>query len=283
MKHSTSNQERCLALVAALNDELAWGLDPTQQRKYVADLLPHITNTVLESELRKMVEVYHDDHATIEALVDRNNPEHEALWRIWLTQAVRIIRSQNKNISHNQLLDEDDLVQTALEELLRSLPTFHYRSRFSTWVYTIITRHILRSHRHFGASKRKIYAKSESLDAADKHAHVHDSTPNPETSSQETLLWELVSNILDSYGDERLSKIFDMWIHEDMRLADIGRQMHLSPASISRLVNQICALLRQDPKLSAWLGYHPRERAKGDEQDRDDAADGDNQAHSSWP
>src|SRR5690606_16290652 len=149
-------------------------------------------------------EVYHDDHATIEALVDRNNPEHEALWRIWLTQAVRIIRSQNKNISHNQLLDEDDLVQTALEELLRSLPTFHYRSRFSTWVYTIITRHILRSHRHFGASKRKIYAKSESLDAADKHAHVHDSTPNPETSSQETLLWELVSNILDSYGDERL-------------------------------------------------------------------------------
>jgi RNA polymerase sigma factor (sigma-70 family) len=253
-------------MVAALNDELGWHLEVERQRAYVAALLQYLPTSPPEMELRRVVIAYHHDHGLIRALCDHASPQYEAVWTQWCTQVIRILRHQGLGAPGDALTDTQDLAQTALEELVRALPSYRYASRFSTWAYTVISRSAQRYLRDRYAAKRS--SKSESLEWQHELELALGAADSPEAQSEARALSGLIAALLDSHGDRRMAEMFRLWAIEDQRLADIARRMRLSPARVSVMIEQICQLLRQDPAILAWLGDTPPrglERARGED------------------
>jgi RNA polymerase sigma factor (sigma-70 family) len=251
-------------MVAALNAELGWHLEAHQQQTYVTALLQYLPILPAEMELRRVVITYHQDHEVVEALRDHASPEYETTWAHWYAQVLRILRYQGFGAPDDPLADTQDLAQTALEELIRALPTYRYASRLSTWAYTVISRSALRCLRDHNAAKRN--GKPESLDHRPELDIALGATDSPEAQSEARALNELIDALLSSHDDQRLAEMFHMWMIEDQRLADIARRMHLSPARVSVMIEQICQLLRRDPEILAWVGDttpQGMERARG--------------------
>jgi RNA polymerase sigma factor (sigma-70 family) len=255
MKHSTANYERCMAMVAALNTELGWHLEADQQHSYVFGLLPHLPVSPADPELRRMVITYHYDHAVVEILRDQANPRYEAAWSQWSVKVIQIIQHQGFSTPGDAMADLPDLAQTALEELIRALPTFRYSSRFTTWAYAVISRRALRYLRDRNAAKRN--GKAESLELRHELDPTLDpvlgAAESPEAQSEAQILSSLIYALLDKHGDPRMGKMFHMWAIEDQRLTEIAQHMGLSLPRVSGLIDQICHLLRQEPAILAWI------------------------------
>src|SRR5215470_3270492 len=100
------------------------------------------------------------------------------------------------------LADSQDLVQMALEELIRALPSFRYASRFSTWAYTVIIRSAQRYLRDCNAAKRN--GKPESLDQQPEWDLAFGAADSPEAHAQARALSRLINTLLDQHGDWRL-------------------------------------------------------------------------------
>lgn len=253
-------------MVAALNDELGWHLEADRQRAYTAALLLYLPISPAEMELRRMVIAYHQDHGLIEALRDHASPQYETAWTQWCAQVIQILRHLGFGAPGDALADTQDLAQTALEELVRALPSYRYASRFSTWAYTVISRSAQRYLRDRNAAKRS--GKPESLEWQQDLEPAFGAADSPETQSEAHALSGLIHALLDSHGDRRMAEMFHMWVIEDQRLADIARHMRLSPARVSVMMEQICQLLRRDPAILAWIGDtapHGLERARGED------------------
>ncbi|MFL5804717.1 MAG: sigma-70 family RNA polymerase sigma factor [Roseiflexaceae bacterium] len=266
MEHNTADQERCAAMVAALNAELGWHLEADQQRAYVAALLPYLPISPAEIEWRRVVIAYHQDHGLIEALRDQASPQYEAAWTQWCVQAIQILRYQGLGAPDDALADTQDLAQTALEELVRALPSYRYASRFSTWAYTVISRSAQRYLRDRKAAKRS--GKHESLEWQHELELALGAADSPEAQSEAHALSGLIDALLTNHSDWRLAEMFRLWVIEDQRLADIARRMRLSPARVSVMMEQVCQLLRRDPAILAWIGdtaLRGLERARGED------------------
>jgi RNA polymerase sigma factor (sigma-70 family) len=252
LEHSTADQERCAAMVAALNAELGWHLEADRQQAYVAALLAYLLVPPAELKLRQMVIAYHLDHALVEALRDHASPQYEGTWAQRYAQVMRILQHQGLGAAGDVLADTQDLAQTALEELIRALPSFRYASRFSTWAYTVIIRSAQRYLRDRNAAKRS--GKPESLDQQPEWNLAFGTADSPEALAQVRALSRLINMLLDRHGDWRLAEVFRLWAIEDQRVADIARCMRLSPARVSGLIEQVCQLLQHDPAILAWIG-----------------------------
>ncbi len=266
LKQSTANYERCMAMVAALNAELGWHLEADQQHSYVFGLLPHLPVSPADPELRRMVITYHYDHALVEILRDQANAQYEAAWSQWSVQVIQIIQHQGFSTPGDAMADLPDLAQTALEELIRALPTFRYSSRFTTWAYAVISRRALRYLRDRNAAKRN--GKAESLEMRHELDPALGTADSPEAQSEAQILSSLIYALLDRHGDPRMGKMFHLWAIEDQRLADIARHMHLSLARVSGLIDRMCHLLQQEPAILAWINDTAPpglERANGDD------------------
>jgi RNA polymerase sigma factor (sigma-70 family) len=267
LEYSTADQERCAAMVAALNAEMGWHLEAHQQPTYVTALLQYLPVSPAETELRRVAITYHQDHGVVEALRNHASPEYETTWAQWYAQVLRILRYQGLGVPGDPLADTQDLAQTALEELIRALPTYRYASRLSTWAYIVISRSAQRYLRDHSAAKRN--GRPESLDHWPELNLALGAADSPEAQSEARALNGLIDALLSSHDDQRLAEMFRMWMIEDQRLADIARRMHLSPARVSVMIEQICQLLRRDPEILAWAGDATPpglERARGEDQ-----------------
>lgn len=73
---------------------------------------------------------------------------------------------------------------------------------------------------------------------------------NQEQAEKELL--NLVQQILSQSSDNRLVRIFELWVVEDASLAEIGRLVSLDPSRVVVLLQKARQLLRENPDIKAW-------------------------------
>jgi len=259
LKQGATDRDHCAAMVAALSAELAWELQADQQQTYVSALLQHLPNAPLEAMPRRLVINYHEDHALIEALRDRANPRHEIVWEEAVGQVVRMVLHQGYGRAGEALASLEDLTQVALESLIRALPTFHYASRFSTWAYAVVGRSVMRYLRDLQAAKRHGHVESFAQHP-ELNEHPDDmEADQPEVVVEGRALAALIDAVLTEHAGERVARIFQLSVGEERRLAEIGREVHLSPSRVSVLSDQARNILRESAELQAWLDMGDRD------------------------
>lgn len=261
MEHRTDAVTRCAAVVVALNAELGWRLEADQQRAYVQALLAYITNAADDPALRKLVEHYHADHQLVRALGESLDLQHDAAWAAWSVRAVRIAQQHAYGMADDPLGDADDLAQLALEELVHALPSYRYASRFSTWAYTIITRRVQRYVRDSRAAKRA--GRPASLDEHGEAGQLAIAPTTVEAPAEASALLDLVVDLLGREADERLARIFYLWVVEEQRLAQIGQHVHLSTGRVSTLIERARQILQHNPAILAWTDQSGAELPAG--------------------
>ena len=197
-----------------------------------------------------MIVNYHRDHALVAALSDSHHPAHHAVWESWTAQALRIVRHRQRSMADDHVADPADLTQLALECMVRSLPTYHYASRFSTWAYAVIAHTLQHEHRERHAAKRAVQPRSLERE----HMRGGDVPYQHDLDSEIVLraLVRQVAEILRTARDDRLLRIFQLWAFEVQRLADVGRQVGLSIGRVSVLIEQARRMLQTHPALIAW-------------------------------
>lgn len=170
MEDETAILARYRALVAELNSAQQLGLDTNTQAAYAAALLSHYQPHTSDQQLLSQLRYYHEEHGRVAALADSAHPHHEAEWREITDYSMRIIHARQLVRQHQLLLTDEDLLQIAIEALTRSLASYHYHARFTTWLYNIVTRSAHKANRDQQAGKRA--GKPASLDAQIGRAHV---------------------------------------------------------------------------------------------------------------
>lgn len=261
-------------MIAALDAEQDWRLSPEQQRAYLVALsdvggLPADAN-----KLRRVVLNYHHDHTLVAQLRDSSNPYHHDAWNGWVSQAARILHTTQLGSQRDLLGSAEDLVQVALEDLVRALPSFRYASRLSTWAFAVIAHSAQRYMRDLYAGKRNGQTEPIELSAAQWYAAP--AQGEPASVAEIEALVALIDALLAAAPDPRWQTIFRLWVHQDLRLIDIARQLRLSQSRVSRMLTQLTALLREHPEIRAWL-----DQAALDERERGSRADPPGQAYNS--
>jgi RNA polymerase sigma factor (sigma-70 family) len=206
LEHSTDALSRCRAILAALNVELGWQLDPNQQHAYMLVLSEFLTGAASDTTLRTLIEHVHADHELVRALRDSVDPKHDAAWTTWSAHAVRIAQHHAFGATDDPLVDANDLAQLALEELAHALPSYRYASLFSTWAYTVIARRIQRYVRDSRAAKRA--GRPASLDDQSVASRLMSDPATVEAPAEANALLDLMMDVLSREADERLARIF---------------------------------------------------------------------------
>ncbi len=253
-----SLRDRCLYLAQHLNTEHGWHLETAVLSTYVARITAcvGIDADISDDLLSIRIINYHNDHQLVEALSDPQHPENAAAWQTWTFQVVPALVS-SKLGSHATLPQDvmNDIVQEALIDLFRGLAQFNYRSRFSTWAYTVVSNSSTRFGRAVGARKRTPQREATSLEQQlEAGAHTQETAERLDALIEDRLLRDLVLEVLTREGDPRLLQIFQLWFDEGYTQRMIGTRLHLSVTRIHTLVDHIRELLRNDPLLLDWLG-----------------------------
>lgn len=269
MANGRERQTECARIVALLSREL--DLTAAQQAEYVQIITNFLPERCSEAQIARIVRCYHLDHQEVRALRDVQHPQHHHAWSAWPQQVLKILRDRNLDWLADSAIDQEDLVQIGLKDLYDALPSFRFNSRLSTWAYTVVVRaarHVVRDRR---ASKRS--AIIISLDDPETAAYLTSHKDNPAANVQNIALIMTIEHILNEHGGPRWVKLFRLWIQQDQRLVDIGRQIGLSPTRVSVLLGQMADLLRQHVDMREW--YHPEQadNAQSEDTNRQDDMD----------
>lgn len=243
------HMEQCHQFVVACNERHAWRLDTFTCEHYAKALEPLLDG--LKTDLwETVVTNYHNDHITVAALRDNSHPDHNQTWARWSTQAFGVLRRTGLNWSHDRMIDTEDIAQIAQAELARALPGYRYRSRFSSWAYSVIWRCAQRQIRMGRAQCRS--ATIGSLDMLEEGAVAALSEAGHEQTTQAHLLAAQVAYILAMHPDRRLTTIFQLWAIEERTSAEIGAIVQLHESRVRALLKQARELLRADPSIQCW-------------------------------
>jgi uncharacterized pyridoxal phosphate-containing UPF0001 family protein len=74
--------QRCLNLIADLNQKYAWQLTPQVQQRYVKQIIacPPNFHTITDKKLAKWLSCYHTAHLFVKSLLDLVHPDHAEIW-----------------------------------------------------------------------------------------------------------------------------------------------------------------------------------------------------------
>jgi RNA polymerase sigma factor (sigma-70 family) len=233
--------------IRKMNEERGWGLNKEEISFYAKTLISHIPKNSSEIRLRSYISNFHQDHALVHLLM-RNDA---TAWSQLFQDIHHIIRGKLAFYSHEELSLED-AIQLAAEEVFRSLESYSYASRLSTWIYSIVLHTIQGELRYSTAAKRAIRPASLDVPRSEIEDPIYEAE-HPEQSAYDRALASLIDTILSAQNDKRLAIMFRLWAIEDMRLADVARHMHLSPGRVSALLSQALTILRSDPTLLEWI------------------------------
>lgn len=250
--------QQCLRLVARLNDENLWALSPEAVITYATRItaISSDADPLSDERLCLRISNYHRDHALVEALCDGNHPNHATVWMEWTQQTLRFLFIKVIGELPDTAVSLDDLTQDSLNDLWLGLPRFRYDSRFQTWAYTIISNRVSRYFRDTTAGKRVRLSSNVSLDkiledSGDTFIDVH--TPSLDEIVLNKELDALLEEIFAQHPDERLKRIFDLWLHQEQTLRAIGEHMHLSASRVYVLLKQALDYLHNNASLRDWV------------------------------
>jgi RNA polymerase sigma factor (sigma-70 family) len=252
--HPEDRLRYCEDIVHEQNTRFGWGLTPFEEQQYARQMARCMPDGCSPFILRRMVQSYHDDHELVEALGDHTHPHHEAAWKHVLSYTEAILRQRDIAWTNDLAFDTHDFAQLVCMELIRSLPTFAYQSRFSTWHYKVIVQRAQRQFRANIARKRNGGRPGTSLDDCTDGAAFIDRQGEAHLLTQATaqMLATRMLEILEEQGDARLAHIFQLWAMLDKHVDDIGALFELHPSRIRQLLKLARQILAQHPEIVAW-------------------------------
>jgi RNA polymerase sigma factor (sigma-70 family) len=242
-------QDRLLSLITTLNAEHGWALAPDDCTRYAAALSPLIADLPPE-QWPAVVANYHADHDLVAALRDERHPEHAQAWERWAGQVLGVLRRTGRDWSRDNATSTDDIAQIARAELVRALPGYHYRSRFSSWAFSVIAR-CARDQIRYARARRRT-GDTVSLQALAEDRLPADPRELHERAARTRLLAERIAAVLDAHPDRRLRRIFQLWAVEERTSSEIGALINLHESRVRALLARARELLRADPALRDW-------------------------------
>lgn len=238
---------RCHQCVLDLDQRSAWGLSVEQIANYAEQLVRQVPAASLERQMAQIVGYFHSEHSRVAALRDPSSASHADAW-VWVAQEIaRVTQLKQLGWSRDPIVELHDLVQVVQAEVVRSLPTYQYESRLSTWLHAVTIRRLRRFHRDNAAAKRAV--QSEPLDAAADRAV---DWSHHEQRLLASSLWAEITRVLAQSGDERYARIFFMRVVVDLSNEEIAAHVQLHPSRVRALLRLARELLRSDPRLRSW-------------------------------
>jgi RNA polymerase sigma factor (sigma-70 family) len=236
-------------VVAVWAQTHSWALTAAQHTQYATALAQLADVQAPTAQMHTILNYYHHDHRAVEALRDKQHPDHAEQWQQWMAQVLKILRRERLDWASDVAVDLEDLAQIAVAELVRALPTYRYRSRFSVWVYSVA---VLALRRYVRDSQRARRAERPvSLDQLTAHAEPF--APSMlDPAVQGVLFYEQIQAVLAAHPDQRLAEIFHLAQIEDQRINDIGIRVQLHPSRVRVLLKQAQQLLAAHPTILAW-------------------------------
>lgn len=211
-----------------------------------------------EAQLRTVIKnLWHDAH-DVEALRSEDHHEHARVWADWMAHARAILRHNRLDWARDTAVDFDDLAQIAMLELSRSLPSYGYRSRFSTWAYQVITRGVQRHLRNLAAKKRAAVVDHR-VDPLQLMQVIAD-CDHPEARICDQALHTLITESLVRVLGVRNAQVFTLWVCDDLSAEMIGHRIGLSTPRVHAILTQARQYLRGYEPVLRW-----RDAAYGEE------------------
>ena len=230
-----------------LDEELGWKLDADAQQRYAHAIAELADVDCADSRLRTIACNYHKDHVLVMALRNSQDPGYEQAWERVAGEVVVCVRKAGLAWSQDATVDVDDLVQTARTAVFRSIGSFRFVSKFSTWLHQVVVRSIQRSIRDRKAKKRDVQPESlENVDAPVQEEH------HPEAIASARALLAEIKAILATHPDPRLVELFSLWTHDDLSMQQIGEKLHLHPSRVRALLAEARRFLQQHPNIRTW-------------------------------
>ena len=241
---------RCASIARQLAEE-ELGLLPGGHPETLVALATHyLPQTSSESQIYTALRNMCRDHTMVEALRSAQHLNHGPAWANWFGHARAILHHAGLNWTHDDTVDMDDLAQIALLELTRSLPSYRYASRFSTWAYQVIT-HGVQRHLRDLAAKKRVGVIDRSTDPLELAVPISEAEL-PETQVTGRALASLVETELTTAMGARNATVFRLWAHNDLSAEMIGQQVGLSSARIHAIIAQARRHLQQHPAVQGW-------------------------------
>lgn len=252
MEHYSNAQQRCIAMVERLNQELDWNLTAAEQQAYITNLLLYLPKRCSNHLLQRIVCNYHADHAQVQALCYDVHTQNDQAWREWMRRAMQLLRKANLAWSSDAAIDDDDLAQVAYIALMRSLQQFRYRSPFVAWASRVIVFSVRRYIRDTYADKRRL--RPVSLEKLGEFEPCDPTLETPETLATARIMFAQISAILNQHPDQRLRKIFYLWAMHDQSAAQIGHLVDLSGSRVRGLMCLARDYLHEHADIQHWCG-----------------------------
>ncbi len=251
MNKPSDHYAQCFAQVQKLNQQHGWKLSESEAHELTSKVLPYLPANCSEARRSQGITAYYEDHQLVEALQHPEHPRHDEAWLVWRNQVTAILSHANLLWSRDYAVDSEDIKQIACTELAKSLPRFHYASRFSTWARTVVVQRIQRHVRDSLASKRA--KRPESLDSSDiDTSALVDEHEQPTTHAEASILYNLIESLLADHPDQRLKTIYQLWFKQDQRIEDIGALIRVHPSRVRQLIGEMRTFLRAHPELQTW-------------------------------
>lgn len=130
----------------------------------------------------------------------------------------------------------EDVTQDVFIAVLRSLPQFEQRSRFSTWLYTIVNRHIADFYRH---RRRHEEDQSVSLDYAEHLITI--STYKHERGDEQVIIQKALIHLPEHYQE-----IIFLRFADGLTFAEIAQEREQSLEAIKSLYRRAIQALRDE-------------------------------------
>lgn len=256
MEYHSNAQQRCMAMVARLNQELDWNLTAAEQQAYMTNLLLYLPKRCSDHLLQRIVCNYHADHAQVQALRHHVYTQDDQAWRDWMRRTMHLLRKANLAWSSDVAIDDDDLAQVAYIALIRSLQQFRYLSPFVVWASRVIVFSVQRYIRDTYACKRD--GHTVSLEKLEEFEPCDPTPETPETLATAQILFAQINDILNQHPDQRLKRIFHLWAMQDQSSAQIGRIVNLSDSRVRGLMCLARDYLHEHADIQQWRGDEAR-------------------------
>ncbi|MFQ3567564.1 MAG: sigma-70 family RNA polymerase sigma factor [Aggregatilineales bacterium] len=130
--------------------------------------------------------------------------------------------------------DVEDVTQEIFIAVVRSLENYEQRSRFSTWLYTIVSRQIADYYRHRGRKGKPVAGEI----TVETMANLS-STTEQERADQRLLIRSALASVAEHYQEIILMRLAD-----GLTFAEIAEQRGQSPEAVKSLYRRAIQAVR---------------------------------------
>jgi RNA polymerase sigma-70 factor (ECF subfamily) len=172
----------------------------------------------------------HTDEALARQAQQGDRDAFLALYDRYMTRVYRRVRSRVPP-QH-----AEDVTQDVFIAVIRSIPQFEHNARFSTWLYTIVNRHIADFYRRGSRSQAL-----SSIELAEAEGELVEAAETHERSDERALIQRAFARLPGHYQEIILQRFAD-----GLTFAEIAALRGQSPEAAKSLYRRAIQVLRDD-------------------------------------